>query len=208
MINHFPNFVCWKEIFRVYDKQRDVIYLDSISCFGLGLMLGVKGKYVPGPQMAHALAKDSYENCYFLLAEDIQSIPKNRKITLPFKTNFDGDIHVLNFLNSIPNNGLVILGISSPKQNLFANYLYSVRPDLDYFCFGAAVKQTWGLNANTRLRGSGFQWLEFLYFQPRRTIGKMARTIVEFFTILVSPSRIKLFRKFVQITKSKNQIER
>lgn len=202
MVNHFPNFVCWKEIDQIYDKRRDVIFLDSISCYALGLMLGVKGKYFSGPEMAHVLAQDSFEDCYFLLAEDIQSIPENRKIILPFKANFDGYKPVLNFLHSIPNKGLVIVGISSPKQNFFANYLYSVRPELDYFCLGAAVKQTWGLSANTILRGSGFQWLEFMIFQPRRTIGKMARTIIEALTIIVSPLRLKLFRKFVKITKS------
>ena len=151
--------------------------------------------------MAHVLAQDSFEDCYFLLAEDIQSIPENRKIILPFKANFDGYKPVLDFLHSIPKKGLVIVAISSPKQNFFANYLYSVRPELDYFCLGAAVKQTWDLNANTILRGSGFQWLEFLLFQPKRTLGKQAKTLVEIFLILCSPVRIKLFRKFVAVTK-------
>jgi len=59
-----------------------------------------------------------------------------------------------------------------------------------------------GLNANSILRGSGFRWFEFLVFHPRTTIAKMARTIIEALTIIVLPSRSKLFRKFVKITKS------
>ena len=200
MVNHFPNLVCWKEIFRVYDRHRDVMFLDGISSHVLGLLLGVKGTYFSGPQMAHKLAQDAFDDCYFLLAHDIQSIPDNRKIVLPFMSNFDHHKPILDFLESVPSSGHVVIGISSPKQNVFANYLHSIRPELDYFCLGAAVKQTWDLNANTWLRGSGLQWLEFMIFQPRRTIGKITRSMIEAFSIIVSPSRIKLFRKFVRST--------
>lgn len=202
MVNHFPNLVCWKEIFQIYDKNRDIVFLDGISSHFLGLLLGARGNYFSGPQMAHALAQDSFEDCYFFLPEDIQSIPQNRKIILPFRAHFDGYQPILNFLDSVPSTGLVVIGISSPKQNVFANYLYTIRPELDYFCLGAAVKQTWGLNANTWLRGSGLQWLEFMIFQPRRTIGKITRSIIEALSIIASPTRIRLFRQFVKSTNS------
>ncbi|MDA9039819.1 hypothetical protein N9H54_01500 [Gammaproteobacteria bacterium] len=202
MINHFPNFVCWKEIYQIYDKSRDTVYLDSISCYVLGLLFGVKGNYFSGPEMAHSLAKKPLGDFHFLLSEEIGDIEKAKKLVLPFKESFIGDKSVLEFINSVPVNGKVILGISSPKQNVLAAYLFSVRSDLEYFCLGAAVKQTWGFNGgNTRLRGTGFQWVEFLLFQPKRTLGKQAKTLVEAFAILCSPTRIKLFREFVAVTK-------
>jgi hypothetical protein len=202
MINHFPNFVCWKEIYRIYDKSRDNVYLDSISCYVLGLLLGVKGNYLSGPEMAFRLTEKPLGSFYFLLAEEIQDIEKAKKLVLPFKDSFTGDKSVLKFINSVPVNGKVIIGVSSPKQNVLAGYLFSIRSDLEYYCLGAAVKQTWGFKgANTRLRGTGFQWLEFLLFQPKRTLGKQAKTVVEIFLILCSPARIKLFRKFVGVTK-------
>lgn len=202
MINHFPNFVCWKEIYQIYDESRDILYLDSISCFVLGLVVGVNGNYFSGPEMAYKLAKKPLGDFYFLLSEEIEDIEKAKKLVLPFKESFTGDKTVLDFINSVPVNGTVVLGISSPKQNVLANYLFSSRPDLEYFCLGAAVKQTWGVKGgNTRLRGTGLQWLEFLLFQPKRTLGKQAKTLVEAFTMLCSPRRIKLFREFVVATK-------
>tara|TARA_B100001173_G_scaffold298931_1_gene297004 strand:+ start:328 stop:954 length:627 start_codon:yes stop_codon:yes gene_type:complete len=206
MIHHFPNFVCWKEIYKIYNESRDQVYLDSISCYVLGLLFGIKGNYFSGPEMAYSLAKKPLGDFHFLLSEEIRDIENTKKLVLPFKESFIDDKSVLEFINSIPINGKVILGISSPKQNVLANYLFSVRSDLEYFCLGAAVKQTWGFKgANTRLRGTGFQWVEFLLFQPRRTIEKQAKTIFEAFTILFSPKRIKQFREFVAITK-KNEL--
>ena len=201
MIRHFPNFVCWKEVLELYRKDRDLIFLDGISCYVFGLALGIKGNYFSGPQMAFILKKKTSSN-YFLLASDIKTIEDDKKNILPFKESFVGDEELLEFINKAPKGSNIIIGISSPKQNYLANYLYSIRNDLEYFCLGAAVHQTWGFKyANTRLRGSGFQWLEFLLFQPRRTIGKQFQTWSEMLSILVSPSRIKLYKKFVHVSK-------
>ena len=83
LIHHFPNFVCWKEIFSLYNSDRDIVYLDSILCFLLGLMLGQRGNYFSGPQMAHRLVTKSPSKFYFLLAEDIDLIDKDKKLILP-----------------------------------------------------------------------------------------------------------------------------
>jgi hypothetical protein len=203
MIHHFPNFVCWKEIYKIYDKSRDIVYLDSVSCYVLGVFFGVIGNYFSGPEMAHNLSKKTLEEYHFLLAEEICDIDKTKKLVLPFKSSFIGDKSVLTFINSVPVNGKVILGVSSPKQNVLASYLFTVRPDLEYFCLGAAVKQTWGLKVgNTRLRGTGFQWIEFLIFQPKRTLIKQAITWAEIVAILSSRRQIKLYRNFVVVTKN------
>lgn len=198
MINHFPNFVCWKEIYQNYDKSRDTVYLDSISCYVLGLLLGVKGNYFSGPEMAYILTAKPSETLYFLLAEDIEDIKEGNKFVLPFKEDFTDDNGMLEFINSVPVNRKLVIGVSSPKQNVLANYLFSVRPDLEFYCLGAAVKQTWGFeHANTILRGTGLQWIEFLMFQPKRTLLKQAKTLFEILRIICSPARIKLFREFV-----------
>ena len=198
MINHFPNFVCWKDIYQNYDKSRDTVYLDSISCYVLGLLLGVKGNYFSGPEMAYSLTAKPFETLYFLLAEDVENIKEGNKFVLPFKEDFTDDKGMLEFINSVPVNRKLIIGVSSPKQNVLAKYLFSIRPDLEFYCLGAAVKQTWGFsNGNTILRGTGLQWLEFLIFQPKRTLIKQAKTLYEILRIIFSPARIKLFREFV-----------
>lgn len=202
MIHHFPNLVCWEDIYQIYDKNRDQLYLDSITCYALGILLGVKGNYFSGTEMAHNLSKKSSRDFYFLLSEEICDIEETKKLVLPFKEDFIGDKSVLKFINSIPLNGNIIIGISSPKQNVLANYLYSIRSDLEYLCLGAAVTQTWGpKGGNTRLRGTGFQWVEFLLFQPKRTIKKQMRTLAEIYKILFSNERIRLYKEFVVNTK-------
>lgn len=200
MIHHFPNFVCWQEIFQSYDKSRDKLYIDSISCKIVGLLVGAKGYYFSGPQMAHYLLHSVNESCFFLLANDIASIERKNKLVLSVKDSFEDDIDLLNFIEIIPKNSKVILGISSPKQNKLGIYLYKLRPDLEYFCLGAAVQQTWGISANTFLRGTGFQWLEFLLYQPKRTLRKQKETWMKAFAILFSPSKVSEYRKFIKAT--------
>ena len=201
MINHFPNILCWEEVFQQYNSSRDRLYIDSISCRLLGLMLAVKGKYFPGTNMAHSLAEKFHDNCYFLLAEEISTISADKSLVLQHKDSFEGDTEVLSFLEKIPEGGFVVLGISSPKQNTLAIYLHDKRPDLEYFCLGAAVKLTWSDgDSNMKLRGTGFQWLEFLLLQPRRTVGKLPTHFMETIKIFSSIKKLKLFRSFILAT--------
>lgn len=198
MIHHFPNLVCWEEVFDKYNSSRDILYIDGISCYLFGLMLAARGKYFSGTEMAHTLAKEFHDNCYFLLAEKIESIAEESCLVLKHKDSFEGDGEVLDFIKKIPSGKFLILGISSPKQNTLARYLDTIRPDLDYFCLGAAVKLTWGRNySNTILRGTGLQWLEFFLFQPGRTFGKLPAYLKETIKIFSSIKKLKLFRSFI-----------
>ena len=202
MVHHFPNFVCWREIFHAYNRDRDLIYIDSILCFMAGMLAGKVGNYFSGPQMAHRLLNESSDQLYFLLAENVEKISVDKKLILPFKSSFEGDPEVLDFLENLPHGSSLVIGVSSPKQNILANYLYRIRPDLRYFCLGAAVQITWGMEyANTKLRGSGFQWIEFLLLHPKRTIGKISNSVLELFLIFTSRKRIRLFRRFVVASK-------
>ena len=202
MIHHFPNFVCWREIFNSYTEDRDLIYIDSILCFLVGILVGKFGHYCSGPQMANRLISESSDRQFFLLSENIKTISADKKLVLPFRSSFEGDAEVLKFIENLPHESSLIIGVSSPKQNILANYLHSIRPDLRYFCLGAAVEITWGRKwTNTKLRGSGFQWIEFLIVNPKRTIGKISNSILEAFLILSSRKSIALFRQFVMESK-------
>ena len=151
--------------------------------------------------MAHRLLNESSNQLYFLLAKNVEKISVNKKLILPFKPSFEGDPELLGFLEYLPHGSTLVIGISSPKQNKLANYLYSIRPDLQFFCLGAAVQITWGMKyANSKLRGSGFQWIEFLLLHPLRTIKKISNSVWEAFLILTSRKRIMLFRRFVVIS--------
>ena len=142
-IIHFPNLVCGEDIFKDFDILRDSIYLDSFSCYFLGWLVGVKGNYLPGSEMANRLYQESSDLHYFLLSDDITEIPISHKLILPFRDNFNEDNSVKSFVQGLPKNASVIIGISSPKQNKLAILLWNIRPDLTFFCIGAAVSQTW-----------------------------------------------------------------
>lgn len=201
MIHHFPNLVCWEEVYGNFNRNRDILYVDSISCHLLGLVLATKGKYYSGPEMAYSLSEKADDKYYFLLPEEIKRISNKKCLVLEFKDSFVDDEEVLSFIRDIPSGSYIILGISSPKQNNLAIYLHSLRPDLDYFCLGAAVKLTWGSNySNTRLRGTGLQWLEFLLFQPIRTFEKLATQSKEVLNIFSSVKSLRKFRSFISAT--------
>jgi hypothetical protein len=173
----------------------------------VGLMLGVKGLYFSGPQMANRLDKIGIDDVYFLLAEDIPTIPTDKGLVMEYRESFEDDRDVQKFVSTVPRNGVLVLGLSSPKQNVLAIYLHSQRPDIEYFCLGAAVKQTWGFtHANTKLRGTGLQWLEFLLLQPRRTGAKLAKTLLEALKVVSSSRRLKLFRRFICATKHDGEL--
>ena len=202
MVHHFPNFVCWREIFSAYNRGRDLIYIDSILCFLVGILVGRVGNYFSGPQMAYRLFNESSDQLYFLLAENLEKISEDKKFVLPFRLSFEGDTEVLSFLETLPHGSSLVIGVSSQKQNILANYLHSLRPDLRYFCLGAAVQITWGMkHANTKLRGSGFQWIEFLLLHPKRTVSKLSNSFMEVFIILSSRKSIALFRRFVMASR-------
>jgi hypothetical protein len=164
----------------------------------MGVLAGRVGHYFSGTQMAHRLFRESSDQLYFFLAENVEEISVDKKLILPFKSSFERDPEVLDFLENIPHGSTLVVGVSSPKQNVLANYLYRIRPDVRYFCLGAAVQITWGVEySNTKLRGSGFQWIEFLVLHPKRTIGKICISIFESLLVFTSRKRIRLFRKFV-----------
>ena len=202
MIHHFPNFVCWKEIYNSYKDVRDLIYIDSTLCFLLGILFGKRGHFFPGTKMAYFLFNEPPEQQYFLLANNIKIINENKKLILPYKSSFEEDAELLNFIGKLPYESTLIIGVSSPKQNMLAIYLHSIRPDLRYFCLGAAVGITWSNKwFNFNLRGSGFQWVEFLVKQPKRTIIKIYHSTIAAFLVMSATKDIALFREFINVSK-------
>jgi len=207
MIYHFPNFVCWEDIQQDYRPERDLVFLDSISCYLIGLILGKKGHYLPGSQMAHKLYENHRSDCFFLLSQEIESINHEKRLILPFKDSFEDDIALKKFVLSLPSNVKLIIGISSPKQNYLAHHLYTLRPDIELYCLGAAVELTWDTSyGNTQLRGTGLQWIEFFIFQPRRTLKKMIETLVAIISLIFSRRRITLYKIFVDNTRLSRNI--
>lgn len=206
MIFHFPNLVCWYDVYKNYKSGEDIIFLDSISCFLLGVFFGVKGTYFSGPEVANLLYRKKSINLFFLLPDDIKVIDDKKKMILPFKDNFEGDKDLLEFIKLIPANSYVVIGVSSPKQNILAQYLCKIRADLKYFCLGAAVKQTWDYkHANTFFRGTGLQWLEFIFFQPKRTLTKIYLTLRQAMYVVISKSKRNSYKEFVELTKKNHK---
>lgn len=199
-IIHFPNLVCWEDIFEDFDMHRDKLFLDSFSCYVLGRLIGVKGSYLPGSKIANKLFYESSDLHYFLLSEEIKGIPNSHKLILSFRADFEEDDTVKKFVKSLPKNATVIIGISSPKQNKLAIMLWKLRPDLTFYCIGAAVSQTWTKRNNNFMIGTGFQWIEFLLFQPKRTSYKLIMTVWKIFEIIRYKKKLNKYKEFVQCT--------
>jgi hypothetical protein len=128
---------------------------------------------------------------------------------LPFSKTISTSGDVGKALKALPARTRVGLGISAPKQNYLAVAMHAIRPDLEYHCLGAAIAEyTPGKEEGsraTRLSGSGFEWLRFLTIAPRRTLGKIVKTVGEAFAIRFHPSSHNDFKRFAGICMPVNE---
>lgn len=178
------------------------MYIDSLSCYLMGWLLGVRGIYQSGPTEAHLMRQQGGANYWFFVSGKINGLSNNSQYALPMAEIIEVTPSILDFLETVPLRATVVIGISSPKQNDFAVKLDKIRPDLDYYCLGAAVEQTWGLRSgNTSLRGTGLQWIEFLALTPRRTVRKLYQTLIEAIMLFSSIQKLRRFRNFVRETR-------
>jgi hypothetical protein len=133
MTIHFSNILTYHH-FNEVDFQRK-IYVDG---FLLQLAIFfVKFKWVrkrSGLNFHESLNVNDY---FYLLASD-RSFTQNTFI-LPYWNRLEEITLNQEILSSIKQFKNVIIGISSPKQDLLAELLIKDSPDKNFFCLGAAV---------------------------------------------------------------------
>lgn len=210
MIHHYINLVSWREMLTLYKSNRDIVLIDSISLLILTHRFRKDTIFQPGTSVLKLIRRD-LENegeWYFLTAKYLPALASHIQYELPMfeEVAISKDLTVQ--LQKLASQTKVAIGISSPKQNQLAALLYALRPDLEYHCLGAAIADL-GMDAQSqrsRLSGTGFEWLGFLFVSPRRTYLKLVTTLKEMFSVFVNKASKRAFKKFVFIiaTNQKN----
>ncbi len=84
--------------------------------------------------------------------------------------------------------GLVLLGLGSPKQEIFAEQALARHPHLSFLCIGAALDFVTGeqTRAPAILRNNGLEWVWRLATSPRRLGMRYARCAMLFANLMVA----------------------
>ena len=199
---HFINLVCWEQ-FDEYYSLGDQVFLDSRSICLVARVVGRSASRFPGVSMASEFRElKPLDNVYRLTAHPSNAI-KNSSFCLEMIEDIRGysvQGALLDFLLQIPKGKDLLIGISSPKQNILAKKILQIRPDLHVFCLGAAlnmVEQETNVFSSIPIL-SEQEWLKFLILHPLRTIKKILFTFIEVFRILWLPEVKKRFLGFLE----------
>jgi hypothetical protein len=203
MIHHYINLVCWRPMLALYDTDRDLVWIDSGSLRDSLARLRPDAEYRPGSSILPRIGPGTPEgkNWFFFTAGPVAHLSADNQMPLPFFDVVSLPDHIASILKALPEDTRVGIGISSPKQNYLAALMHALRPDLEYHCLGAAITVHFAQRCGKppALSGSSFEWLKFLVWSPRRTLGKIVTTLGEMLAIrLHGPSRDD-FAHFAQI---------
>ena len=198
MIYHHLNIACLNEldIFETPDQNVQKFLIDSTSLQILSLLLGQNKPRIPGSVHLDKLTQNP-EQSIFLTA---RKIGFKNEIVLPKFTNCE-EVKGFNFINLVQpaiersSATRCFLGISSPKQNLIAQELQRVWPEIDYYCIGAVVDASFIKNTSlvNFFSKNRIEFLLHLFWNPKRTISKlyfMFRFIVKI--LFIRQFRIKI----------------
>ena len=172
MIYSFVNLVSWEYMFNSKKNIPRKMYVDSLT-FWLAIFIasGTSKKKCSGIKYLRTFNKKEDSVIYLVAKED--SRYKN-SYTLPFfhsKTDFDKVDW--SFLSNYKD---VVIGISSPKQEMLAEKLYLKYPDKSYYCLGAALYFHSIIKPN---------FIGFLLQDYKRTKIKISITLKRFTRILL-----------------------
>lgn len=202
MINHYINFVCWRAMLELYDKTRDVVWVDSIILHKRLKRLGVHAAYKPGTSVLHrkCLNELMREDWYFFTAGASKVLPGDMFTVLPIMDKACITEEIKLVLHKLPIGSKVGIGVSAPKQNQLAVMMNDIRPDIEYHCLGAAIsdeKLSSESNSNYFFQPeSGLEWCSFLFKSPMRTMKKITETLIQLLLVEFSSTSKKQFLYF------------
>ena len=195
MIYHYLNLACLEErsIFESKDLDREVFFVDSISLRMISLALGYNKPRVPGSSNLENIKKN-LDCSIFLTAEKVGF---ENEVILP---HFSSCEYIKEFdLKSLVESKfeklspkICFLGISSPKQNIIAQELQKIWPDIDYYCIGAIlnpaiIKNKKLVNFFSQHR---IEFLLHLFWTPKRTLRKFI-LMLDFIKKLIISSQFR-----------------
>lgn len=192
MTYHFINLVSWRYFDNYTQDQKR--YLDSFSITLLAFLYGIKLTKVSGISFYHNNKIYLKEALY--LVSETNHIFKHQ-LALPYWEDID-DIIITNAIRSeVKDFQKIVLGISSPKQDVLASLIQNEFPQKEIYCLGAAIYTDLSFNRFD----SRFLWVYFLLKSPRRTVFKIKHTLIEFFSILFKVRKRNEFKLFLKTIK-------
>ena len=183
MTYHFVNLISWDFVNKIKNPKK-VIFFDSISIVFLSRLFGVKKNRISGLNFFKK-NKKSFDDALFLVS---QKTKENRnEYELPFWEKIE-DIRLYSELSmNIEKYSKIIIGISSPKQDLLAQKIIELFPEKNIYCLGAAIYNSGKYSSFFDRLNINYIFLLFVNFN--RTLIKINLTFKEIFSILFSDKR-------------------
>lgn len=192
---HYVGLVGWNELFF---SNRDVVVCDSRSLLIVARLFGFRLKYEPGSSAVSKIDVNDKKNVY-LTPFELPQYPFDQQFVLPVLTDPAVlPIDLVNWLQARRMLSNIFIGISSPKQNIFAASL-AKQFDVDIHCLGAALAEV-GTNkfrVIKLLSGSGLEWSYRAIQSPSRFLKKVTGIAGSLFCLTRDNSSRKKFRKFL-----------
>ena len=202
MVSHYIGLVGWRD-FRNLNHSRNSFFIDSILFRFAASFFGCRAKYLPGATFSGSVDALSRKYLY-LVPFEMGHLPLGQQFVLPF---FKEDVYLSEELreklSECSSDAIVLIGISSPKQNLLGD-LIGEATGLRVHCIGAALLDigTARQEAMDFFSGWGVEWLIRALRQPRRFVTKIG-IISKELLILLSDSELRSdFRVFCRRIRS------
>lgn len=190
MIHSFVNLVSWRYFIRLDEKKSVKINIDSTSLTVCCWLFGVPVKRYSG--ISHYHGMQNVESALYLVPME-KGFHRN-EIGLPFWADLESISIDDDVLKRCRKNNCIILGISSPKQDLVARIIQKECPNADIYCLGAAVSS---LSIDTLFDSMALGWFSLAFRNPVRFYSKMSITISEIFKILFDKRTKEEFKSFL-----------
>lgn len=179
-VHHFVNLVSLR--FHAENQcETNVYYVDSISLSVVLKLMGIQHSRRSGVGF---YSNKTFDDAFFFLAHD-SSVHENYTV-VPWLEESAIERYASEFIenNDIQHFTSVVIGISSPKQDIFGRVLAQVFTG-DIFCLGAAIQYR-----NSKLVDIadvvGLTWFLMFLRSPYRTMKKIFKTITELIIIIAS----------------------
>lgn len=198
MIHHYVNLVMWQKLYQSRNTSNEVFFCDSITFYYAARILGFQFKRCPGTQIVSELLKLSRTKRMLLLVSEECSF--NANVAVHVLPQFDTHVYLEEELRKkiqLQEPEYILIGISSPKQNLFARLIQKEFNDVKIYCLGAALRESIiGSQSSKVTSRLGLEWLRFFFISPARSIVKLVLTLVSIVQLVFNKKYRKDFREF------------
>lgn len=191
MIFHFLNLTCWRDVFADDGASTDVYVVDSRSLQFLLRMFGYKVGRRPGVEFVSRFRE---ADVFFLTARPLVTVAVEKQLELPPLTAGDLKEYARTLDGYATDCANIVIGISSPKQNILARCAFK-GSRCKVYCLGAAVSDEYLAHEWTG-RVNRPHWISMLVRNPRRGVAKISSTVLEAILILLVPKMRRKFRAF------------